>query len=146
MKPFYADRCIVRFSWLVWFYGISTFVGYLTQRPFLCKLSVLFKTIRISMINCQKLFFQTIQLYKTIQFSVSTVSVSKIVQFKTIQFSKSTQFKCKYCLIVKKHSYFEPFSLVKQFSFSLFSFVKVQILFTHSYMLEQFYVKQFSLV
>ena len=30
--------------------------------------------------NCQKTFlFQTIQLYKTIQFSVSTVSVSKMV-------------------------------------------------------------------
>ena len=27
--------------------------------------------------------------------------MSKIVQFKTIQFSKSTQFKCKYSLIVK---------------------------------------------
>ena len=54
------------------------------------------------MINCQKHLFQIIQLYITIQFSVSTVSVSKIVQFKTIQFSKSTQFKCKYSLIVKK--------------------------------------------
>ena len=43
--------------------------------------------------NCQKKFpFQATQLYITIQFSVSTVSVSKIVQFKTIQFSKSTQF------------------------------------------------------
>ena len=44
------------------------------------------------------------QLYITIQFSVSTVSMSKIVQFKTIQFSKSTQFKCKYSLIVKNIS------------------------------------------
>ena len=64
---------------------------------------------------CLKLFKQ---LYITIQFSVSTVSMSKIVQFKTIQFSKSTQFKCKYSLIVKKHFYFELFSLVKQFYFS----------------------------
>ena len=23
--------------WFVWFYGISTFVGYLTPNPFLCK-------------------------------------------------------------------------------------------------------------
>ena len=23
-------------GWLVWFYGISTFVGYLTPNPFLC--------------------------------------------------------------------------------------------------------------
>ena len=34
---------------LVWFYGISTFVGYLTPNPFLCKLSVLFQTIQFSM-------------------------------------------------------------------------------------------------
>ena len=52
------------------------------------------------------------------QFRVSTVSVSKIVQFKTIQLSKSTQFKCKLSLILKKHFYFELFSLVNQFYFS----------------------------
>ena len=40
----------------------------------------------------------------TIQFSVSTVSMSKTVQFQTIQFSISTQFKCKYSLIVKNIS------------------------------------------
>ena len=95
--------------------------------------------------NCQKHFYFKLfkQLYITIQFSVSTVSMSKIVRFKIIQFSKSTQFISKYSLIVKKHLYFELFSLVKQFYFSL---VKVQILFTHSYMSEQFYVKQFSFV
>ena len=50
--------------------------------------------------NCKKYFHFKLfnQLYITIQFSVSTVSMSKIAQFKTIQFSKSTQFKC---LIVK---------------------------------------------
>ena len=80
--------------------------------------------------NCQHFYFKLFkQLYITIQFSVSTVSMSKIVQFKTIQFSISTQFNCK------KHFYFE-----------LFSLVKVQILFTHSYMSEQYYVKQFGLV
>ena len=52
-------------GWLVGFYGKSTFVGYLTPNPFLCKLSVL---------------------------------------FQTIQFSISTQFKCKYSLIVKNIS------------------------------------------
>ena len=54
--------------------------------------------------NCQKHFYFKLfkQLYITIQFSVSTVSMSKILQFKTIQLSKSTQFKCKYSLIVKK--------------------------------------------
>ena len=55
--------------------------------------------------NCQKHFdFKLFkQLYITIQFSLSTVCTSKIVQFKIIQFSKSTQFKCKYSLIVKKN-------------------------------------------
>ena len=32
------------FVCLFWFYGISTFVGYLTPNPFLCKLSVLRST------------------------------------------------------------------------------------------------------
>ena len=56
--------------------------------------------------NCQKHFYFKLfkQLYITIQFSVSTVSMSKIVRFKTIQFSKSTQFKCKESLIVKNIS------------------------------------------
>ena len=56
--------------------------------------------------NCQKHFcFKLIwQLYITIQFSVSTVSMSKTVQFKTIQIGKNTQFKCKYGLIVKNIS------------------------------------------
>ena len=73
--------------------------------------------------------------------------MSKTVQFKTIQFIKIPYFQCKYSLIVKKkHFYFELFILVKQFYFSYCSFVKVQILFTHIYMSEQFYVKQFSLV
>ena len=37
----------------------------------------------------------------TIQFSVSTISMSKTVLFQTIQFSISTQFKCKYSLIME---------------------------------------------
>ena len=40
----------------------------------------------------------------TIQFSVSTVLLSKTVQFQIIQFSISMQFKCKYSLIVKNIS------------------------------------------
>ena len=40
-------------------------------------------------------------LHITTQFSVSTVSMSKTIPFQTIQFSISTQFKCKYSLIVK---------------------------------------------
>ena len=56
--------------------------------------------------NCQKHFHfkQFKQLYITIQFSVSTVSMSKTVQFQTIQFSISTQFKFKYILILKNIS------------------------------------------
>ena len=59
--------------------------------------------------NCQKHFYFTLfslfkVIYITIQFSVSTVSMSKTVQFKTIQFSISTQFKCKYSLILKNNS------------------------------------------
>ena len=70
--------------WFVGFYGIATFVGYLTPNPFHFN------------------FKQFKQLYLTIQFSISTVPMSKIVQSKTIQFSISPQFKCKYSLIVKK--------------------------------------------
>ena len=56
--------------------------------------------------NCEKHFYFKLfkQLYITIQFSVRTVSMSKTVQFQTIQFSISTQFKCKYSLIVKNIS------------------------------------------
>ena len=56
--------------------------------------------------NCQKHFYFKLfkQLYITIQFSVSTVLKSKTVQFQTIQFSISTQFNCKYSLIVKNIS------------------------------------------
>ena len=47
-----------------------------------------------------KLFSLFQQLYITIQFSVSTVSMSKTVQIHIIQFSIGTQFKWKYNLIV----------------------------------------------
>ena len=40
---------------------------------------------------CKRLNVKSV-LYQTIQFSVSTVSMSKIVSFQTIQFSTSTQF------------------------------------------------------
>ena len=59
--------------------------------------------------NCQKRFYFKLfslfkQLHITIQFSVSTVSMSISNQFQTIQFSISTLFKCKYSLIVKNIS------------------------------------------
>ena len=57
-------------------------------------------------LNCLKHFHfkQFKQLYITIQFSASAVSISKTVQFQTIQFSISTQFKRKFSLIVKNIS------------------------------------------
>ena len=122
-------------GWLFGFYGISTFVGYLMPNLFLCKYLVLFQTIQfsISTVSLSKTFqFQAIRfiqtvlilviqfsistdvvytqlnfktvLYQTIQFSVSTLSMSKAVPFQTIQFSISTQYKCKYSLIVKNIS------------------------------------------
>ena len=56
--------------------------------------------------NCRKHFYFKLfslfkQLYITIQFSVSTVSISKTVQFQTVQLSIGTHFKYKYSLIVK---------------------------------------------
>ena len=55
-------------GWLVGFYGISTFVGYLMPNPFLYKYSVLFQTIQLSMstqFNCQKHFhFKQFSLFK----------------------------------------------------------------------------------
>ena len=59
-----------------------------------------------TLFNCQKHFYLKLfslfkQLYITIQFSVSTVSMSETVQFQTIQFNLSSQFKCEYGLIVK---------------------------------------------
>ena len=61
--------------------------------------------------NYQKHFYLKLfkQLYVTIQFRVSTISMSKTVQFQIIQFNISTQFKCKYGLIVKS-IFFELFS------------------------------------
>ena len=56
--------------------------------------------------NCQKHFYFKLfkQLYVTIQSSVNTVLMSKTVLFEIIQLSISTQFKCKYGLIVKNIS------------------------------------------
>ena len=63
-------------------------------------------------------------LYLKIQFSVSTVSISKTDLFKAIQFSISTHFR------YQKHFYFKLFNLVKvliqtiQFSIDMqFSFI-----------------------
>ena len=73
--------------------------------------------------NCQKHFYFKLfkQLYIIIQFSVSTVSKSKTVQFQILQFSVNTQFKCKDSLIVKKTFLFQAiqFNQTIQFSMSM---------------------------
>ena len=65
---------------LVWFHEILTRISYLRPNPFLYIWTVLFQTI---------------------QFSISTVSMSKTVLFQTIQFS------------IEKQLYFKHFSSVK---------------------------------
>ena len=47
-------------GWLVGFYSISTFVGYLTPKLFLCKYPVLFQAVQFSIstqFNCRKHFY-----------------------------------------------------------------------------------------
>ena len=60
MRLTFPKITLVGLVWFVGFYGISNFVGYLTPNPFLCKSSVLFKTIQFSIstqFNCQKHFY-----------------------------------------------------------------------------------------
>ena len=56
----YAKPTTICVSLFVWFYGKSTFVGYLMPNPFLYILTVLFQTIQFSMssqFKCQKEFY-----------------------------------------------------------------------------------------
>ena len=86
--------------------------------------------------NCQKRFYFKLlslfkQLYITIQFSVSTVSMSKTVQFQTTQFRIYTQLKCKY-------------SFSKTFPFQAIQFsqaVLIQLSITTDFVYTQLYVK-----
>ena len=89
----YKTRLFVcLFGWLVVFYGISTFVGYLISNPFSYKWTVLFQTIqfRIStQFNCQKHFyFKLFSLVK--QYSFCLQSSVKAVLFQTIQFNENS--------------------------------------------------------
>ena len=75
--------------WVLWHINLCRLFN---AKSILCKYSVLFKTIQFSVstqFNCQKHFYFKLfkQLYITIQFSLSTVSMSKTVQFQIIQFS-----------------------------------------------------------
>ena len=71
--------------------------------------------------NYQKHFYFKLfeQLYVTIQFSESTVSMTKTVQFQIILFSISTQFKYKYSLIVKNFSFSSYSVLIQLTQFSI---------------------------
>ena len=84
----FKDSGLFGLVWFVGFNGISTFIGYLTPNPFLCKKSVLFKTIQFSIstqFNCQKHFY-----FQTIQALICNNSI-----------------KCKYSFNVEKQFYFK---------------------------------------
>ena len=110
---------LLSYKLLFGFYGISTFVGYLTSNPFLWK-TFLFPDIQFSQADLIKLIkisiitdiLYTVKCQNSSFVNNSVVRVqfqrkkeTKTVQFEIIQFSMSTQFKCKYTV------YF----LVKQF-------------------------------
>ena len=64
-------------GWFIWFYGISTFVGYLSPNPFLNELLVQFQTIQFSIstqFNCQKRFYSKLfSLVKHFLFSLCSL-------------------------------------------------------------------------
>ena len=91
-KELWKSKKKTPLSWLVGFYCISTFVGYLIPNP----------------------FFQIIS-----SISNNSVQLIKTVSFWTIYFSMSTYLKCKYTLR-QEDFYFKLFSLVKQFHFKQF--------------------------
>ena len=86
--------CINQYVGWLGFYVISTFVGYLTPNPFLCKSSVLFQTIQFSMsiqFNFQKRFyFKRLNLVKLIQFRISTVFVYTQLNVKNSSISNNS--------------------------------------------------------
>ena len=88
--------------------------------------------------NWQKHFYFKLfkQLYATIQFRESTVSMTKTVQFQIIQFSISTQYKYKYSLIVKNISFSSDSVLIQL----------IQLSISTDFVYTQLNVEQFSLV
>ena len=92
-------------SWLVGFYGTSTFVGYLMLNLFYTKYQFYFKQFNLAWVHSfivKKFLFKAIQfsqkvLFQIIQFIISIVFVYrqlnvKTVLFQAIQFSISMQF------------------------------------------------------
>ena len=81
-------------GWLIGFYGISTFEGYLMPYPFLYKSSDLFQTIQFStstQFNCRKHFyfklFGLVKQFYFKQFSLVQVQFQCEKQFHFKQFS-----------------------------------------------------------
>ena len=108
-------------NWLVGFYGISTFEGYLMPNPFY----VLFQTIQFSMntqFNYQKHFY-----FKLFKFS-QTVLIQQI-QFSISIHFVYTQLKCQNCGILNNSSLVQlQFQCQKQFHFKQFSLAYVHSL------------------
>ena len=81
--------------YLVWFYGISTIVGHLMQKPFIYRETVLFQAIKFSkstQFKWQKQFYLKEFSLAEVQFCVYTQLNVKTDLFQTIQFSISTHF------------------------------------------------------
>ena len=80
------------FVYLFEFYGVSTFVGYLRPNQFLYKEFSFagVHTLIVKNISISNYYVYSSSYILQPQFSVSTVSMSKTVQFQIIQFSIST--------------------------------------------------------
>ena len=80
-------------GWLVvWVYGISIFVGYLTPNPFYTNIQFYFKQFSLAWVHClivKTFLFQGIQFSQTVQ--IQTIQFSISIVFVNI----STQFKCQ---------------------------------------------------
>ena len=66
----------IKVGWLVGFYTISTFVGYLTPNPFYANNQLYFKKFSLAYACCS---------------DISTVLLSKTCLFQAIQFSQAVQ-------------------------------------------------------
>ena len=73
--------------WLLGFYGISTFVGYLKPNPFLWKQ---LHSKQLSPAQARRPNANTVQLWKTFPFQATQSSHAVLIQ--PIQFSVSTDF------------------------------------------------------
>ena len=83
------------FGWLVGFYGISTFVGYLTPNPIFMQI-VLFQTIQFSMstqFNCQNISISSYSVYSNNSNSIDSVSYKYRFCLHTVKSQNSQNIK-----------------------------------------------------